>query len=391
MIWNISDGSGGNNLNQIPDIMKGIQAYRKVDFVVSSDTVLSTKSKYADVVLPVTTPWEKEGGGLASMASGEALLFYSQVTQPLYEAKDENWINRELAKRLGLDPEKVDPLPLKQIVFNQLAGTTVVKADNSGYEPLVTLTADDIAEWGVQGKPQTGRIGLKEFQATGVYQVPRAPGDAFTYINGLAFRQDPVANPVKNASGKLEIYCQALTDKIAKFGWTTTAPIAQYQRPYQGYEDTFADWQNQVKGDYPLQLLTTHYPRRSHSVFDNILQLRHAFPQELWINPVDAAERGIATGDTVLITSRHGKVLRRAYVTDRLMPGVVDLGEGAWLNMDDAQGVDLAGATNVLSGTTPTGSGVQPWNTNDAQVAKWNGQSLQPDYLWPQRIAIKEA
>lgn len=391
MIWNIGDGSGGNNLNQQPNIMKGIEAYRKVEFVVSNDIVLSSKSKYADIVLPVTTPWEKEGGGLASMAGGEALLFYSQVSQPLYEAKDENWINRELAKKLDLDPEVVDPISLKQRAFNSLAGSKVIKSDASGYEPLVTITDADIAEWGVDGKPQTGRITLKEFQSTGVYQVPRSPGDNFTYISGKAFRDDPIKNPAKTASGKLEIYCQALSDQIKNYGWTTVPPIPKYNRPYQGVEDTYTDWENKIKGPYPLQLLTTHYGRRSHSVFDNILQLRKAFPQELWINTIDAEERGIKTGDTVLVTSRWGKVLRPAYVTERIVPGVVDLGEGAWVQMDETQGIDLAGATNTLSGTTPTDCGVQPWNTNNAQVEKWNGEQLKPDYTWPQRIPIKEA
>ncbi len=391
MIWNIGDGSGGNNLNQDPNITKGIQAYRKVDFVVSNDIVLSSKSKYADIVLPVTTPWEKEGGGLLSMAGGEAMLFYSQVTQPLYEAQDEYWINRELAKRLGLDPEVVDPLSLKQRAFNTIAGSKVIKADASGYETLVTITADDIAKWGVDGKPQDGRISLSDFQAQGEYQVARAPGDNFTYINGKAFRDDPVKNPLKTASGKLEIYCQALSDQITAYGWTTVPPIPQYNRPYQGVEDTYTDWEKKIKGPYPLQLLTTHYGRRSHSVFDNILQLRRAFPQELWINTQDAGDRGIKTGDTVLVTSRWGKVLRPAYVTDRILPGVVDLGEGAWVQMDEATGIDLAGATNTLSGTTPTDCGVQPWNTNNAQVEKWNGAQLQPDYTWPQRIPIKEA
>lgn len=73
------------------------------------------------------------------------------------------------------------------------------------------------------------------------------------------------------------------------------------------------------------------------------------------------------------------------------MPGVIDLGEGAWVEMNDEQGIDHAGATNVLSGTTPTGAGVQPWNTNNAQVEKWTGDPLQPDYTWPQRIPIKES
>jgi anaerobic dimethyl sulfoxide reductase subunit A len=137
-------------------------------------------------------------------------------------------------------------------------------------------------------------------------------------------------------------------------------------------------------------MLTTHYPRRSHSVFDNIPQLRKAFPQELWISPVDAEERGIENGDTVLVTTPHGKALRPAYVTNRQMPGVIDLTEGAWVERDDETEIDHAGATNTLCGTTPTGQGVQPWNTLIAQIEKWSGEPLAPDYTWPQRVIFGE-
>lgn len=389
MIWQVAGGSGGNMLNQIPNIPRGIEAYRKVEFVVSNDIVLSTKSKYSDIVLPATTPWEKEGG-MYTIAGGEAVLFWSKVSEPLFEARDEMWMERELAKRLGVDPDAIHPLSQTQMMFNAVAGTTVIKDDASGYEPLVTITEADIAELGVEGQPQQGRISFKEFREQGVYQVPRSPGDNFTHIQNKAFRDDPEANPLPTASGKLEIHCQPLADVIEAYGWITLPPIAQYNPPVEGVEETFANFDKRAKSDYPLQLYTIHYGRRSHSVFDNIKQLREAFPQEFMINPIDARARGIQHGDTVLITSKHGRVLRPAFVTERIAPGVTTLGEGAWVEMDEELGVDKAGATNTLNGSNPTGQGVQPWNTCVVQVEKWDGQPLEPDARWPQRIIFEE-
>jgi anaerobic dimethyl sulfoxide reductase subunit A len=391
LIWNIRGGSGGNNLNQIPAAVKGIQAYRKVEFVVASDIVLSTKSKYADIVLPVTSPWEKPGGGLIGMASGEALLYFQQVTEPKYEAKEDMWVERELAKRLGVDPDSIHPLSTEQKAFNQLAGSTVILEDGSGYEPLVTITAADIAEMGVEGEPQTGRVTYQEFKERGVYQVPRSPGDIFEHIQAKAFRDDPAANPLGTASGKLEIHCQPLSDVIEAYGWDTLPPVAQYLPPKEGIEDTFSSFGDKVKGAYPLQLFTIHYGRRSHSVFDNIGQLRKAFPQEFMMNTLDAAERNIEHGDTVEIRSRHGAVLRPVMVTERMMPGVTTLGQGAWIEWDDDEEICKAGNTNILNGPIPSGQGVQGWNTCNVQVEKWNGDSLVPDVQWPQRIPIKEA
>jgi anaerobic dimethyl sulfoxide reductase subunit A len=69
---------------------------------------------------------------------------------------------------------------------------------------------------------------------------------------------------------------------------------------------------------------------------------------------------------------------------------VIDLGEGAWVELDEETGIDKAGCTNMLSGPTPSGQGVQTWNTNIAEVTKWDGAPLSPDYTWPQRIVFPE-
>ncbi len=143
-------------------------------------------------------------------------------------------------------------------MFNSVAGATVIKDNASGYEPLVTITADDIAALGVEGEPQQGGFSYEEFKKLGVYQVPRAPGDKFAYITAQAFPTIPKANPLPTKSGKLEIHCQTLADKIAAYGYITIPPIAQYHPPLEGYEDTFADFDAGAKGEYHLQLVTIH-------------------------------------------------------------------------------------------------------------------------------------
>jgi anaerobic dimethyl sulfoxide reductase subunit A len=386
MIYSLRTDSGGNFLNQSSGTNKGIEAMRKVDFIVTSDIVLSTVSKYADVVLPECSQWEKAGA--LRTGNPEAVFYQEQIIEPLYECKEGIWMERELAKRLGVDPEKVHPLPIKQQFFNQIASAKVVKPDNTGMESLVTITDADIAEWKVAGKPQQGRITLKEFREKGAYQVPRAAGDKLVNIAYKAFRDDPEKNKLATTSGKLEIHCKALSDVIHAYGFTECPPIAMYQAPVEGFEDTFKDFKAGVKGEYPLQMFTFHYPRRSHSVFDNVRQLREAFPQEFNMNPADAAARGLTEGETVLITSKWGKAIRPLHLTERMTPGVVTMGEGAWVDKDDETGIDKAGATNSLSGTRLSGQGEQPWNTCIVQVGKWTGAPLTPDYLWKQRIVF---
>ena len=385
---------GGSAALQSRDGMtKGIAAHRKVEFVVSQSQHLTTNSKYADIVLPVTTQWERYGTLLTG--NREILIWGQQVTEPLFEAKDDIWIAKEIGIRLGLDPNEIDPVSLKQQVYNQLAGAKAMKGDapNSGgsFEPLLTITAEDIAEMDVEGEPQAGRISLKEFREKGIYQVPRKPGDNFEYIAYKAFREDPEANPLETATGKFQIHSQALVDAIKAFGWNEITPIPTYVHYDEGYQATFSDWPNRVKGEFPLQLYNVHYGRRAHTVFDNIPALKRAFPDEFLMNPIDAEARGIKHGDYVLITSKHGKTIRPVAVSERIIPGLVNLWHGAWVEMDEERGIDLAGADNIISGAVPTGQGVSGWNTCIVQVEKWTGEPLSPDYKWSQRIPIKEA
>ncbi len=368
---------------------KGIQAMRKVEFIACQDFHLATACRYADLVLPVTHMWERDG--YVASPNREALFWASKVIEPLYETKDDEWIDWELGKRLGVLTDKDTPeLSLKQRIFNQIAGATVVKDDGKTTEPLVTITEQDLKDLGVTGKPQTGHIPIKDMQAAGTYQVPRKPGDNFTYISLKSFREDPIKNPVKTESGKIEIHCRTLAKDINALGWTTIRPIPAYIPATHGYEATFSDWDKKTKGEFPLQLYNKHYMRRSHSEFDNVLQLREAFPQEFFMNPIDAAERGIKQGDIVLIRSQYGKAIRPAYVTERLMPGVVSLPHGAWLELDEATGTDKAGSDNFVEGGVPTVEGHMGFNTQTVQVEKYNGPiELKPDALWPQRIPLK--
>lgn len=379
----------GSRLQTTVGQAKGIEAMRKVEFALCQDFHLTTGARYSDVVLPVTTQWERDG--YLATPNREAAFWASRVIEPLFEAKDDSWIDEQLGLRLGVyDPNNLE-ISLKQQNFNRIAGTTVVKADGEATELLVSITEADLAELGVEGEPQTGLIPILEFKNAGAYQLPRKEGDNYTYIGLKSFREDPVANPVKTESGLIELHSKALADTVSAFGWTTIRPIPAYIPPERGYEATFSDWQKKVKGPYPLQMYNKHYFRRSHSEFDNVLQLREAFPQEFTMNPIDAEARGIKNGDMVKITSSEGSAIRPVLVSDRIMPGVTSLPHGAWTEFDESLGVDKAGSDNYLEAGVPTVEGHSGFNSQIVQVEKWNGPRLMPDAQWPQRIPLKEA
>ncbi|GEL09203.1 molybdopterin-dependent oxidoreductase [Salisediminibacterium halotolerans] len=366
---------------------KGIDAHREMEFVVTNGHFITTNAKYSDIVLPATTHWERFGG--FNVGNRDALFYYRNVIEPMYEARDDAWITTEIGKRLGFTAEEVyGDLSKEQELFNQIAGAEVMKEDGSEFEPLVTITEEDIKEWGVDGEPQEGRMTIAELEEKGVYTVKRSPGDNLGYIAQEEFRKDPDNNPLDTESGKLEIHSKALADYVRSNGFTTIDPIPTYNPATEGYEETYKDFDAGKKGDYPLQVVNPHYLRRAHTIFDNNPWLREAWPNDVYVSREDADKRGVADGDPVLITSKHGKTLRTAHVTERLMPGVVGLMHGAWVEKDAADEVDRAGSDNILTGAIPTGQGISGWNSTVCDFEKWDGGPLKEDKYWEPRVVL---
>jgi anaerobic dimethyl sulfoxide reductase subunit A len=384
MLWH----THSNCMNQAPGTMLAIDAHRKLEFVVCQNMVMATPAVYADIVLPVTSQWERLGD--LAYSYREQILLSSQVIEPMFEAKDDIWIAEELAKRLGIDGEKLTPYPLVQERFNQIAAALVVEDDGETYVPLVTITQEDIEKRGVAGIPQEGRIAIDQFEKDGIYRVPRREGDNFGHIVLKAFRDDPEGKPLATDTGKLEIYSELLAEDLNACGWETIGPLPQYKPAIEGYEETFSDWGNKVKGEYPLQLATIHGLRFAHSTFGNIPMLREMFDHPIYINPIDAQTCGVVTGDTALVTSKWGKVIRPVLCTDVIIPGVVAITQGAWVDIDEATGVDKAGCANVLVGPNLCAFGHMAFNSCIVKVEKWTGEVPPPDALWPAREIFKE-
>ena len=377
-----------NFLNQGPATMKGIEAYRMMDTVVAQNIVMTTTCKYADIVLPVASIWERPGDFTKGMR--ESILWFSQVVEPLFECKSDIEIAVELADRLGVDRDVLQPLSEEQLIYELVAAAQVIKDNGKDWENLVSITEEDLKTLGVEGAPQEGRVPILDLKRDGIFSLERSESDEFSSVALKAFRDDPEANPRRTTSGKLEIYCQAAVDKIRAFGFKEISPIPQYVPPVEGYEETFSDWENKVKGEYPFQIYCLHIPRHIHSNFANVPRLREAFDHPLYMNNLDAERLGMETGETVLITSKWGRCLRPLMVTETMMPGVLAMGQGAWVEIDEETGIDKAGCMNVLCGPNVTTTGYQAWNTCICKVEKWDGDPLEPDYLWESREVFKE-
>ena len=112
--------------------------------------------------------------------------------------------------------------------------------------------------------------------------------------------------------------------------------------------------------------------------------------EPLWINPSDAAARGIESGDVVKIFNERGVVLGGAYVTERIMPGVVYMDHGARYDPIVPGELDRGGAINTITprnrssknatGMVVSGFLVEVAGANLYELRKKYPKAFQKDY-----------
>lgn len=299
-----------NYLNQMPNVNKTVQAFKTLEFIVVQEQFMTPTARFADILLPTCTFLERN-----DFTAGGATPFFSSVNKvidPIGESKSHLEIGIALAERLGLSGynDKTEEEWLRQIT-------------------AIYTKAFHVPDYDILKKEGIYKVQLGEPQ--------------------VAFKQqidDPKSNPFSTPSGKIEIYSQ----QIAEMNNPLVPSIPKFIEPWEGPGSPLSQ-------KYPLQLITTHFKRRAHSQFENLPWLREVETQALLMNPVDAGTRGIEDGDTVRVFNDRGQVAIPVRLTERIMPGVADMPQGAWYSPDE-QGVDRGGCANVLTRdeTSPVGA-----------------------------------
>lgn len=314
----------GNPLNQLPNINKGVQALKKLEFIVVHELFMTATARFADILLPVSTNWERNDLS-RPWTGGSYFLYDNKVVEPLPEVKSDRDICRELAPRLGIhDPSWDVP-----------------------EEDAIRQIAEEM------GDVMPEVVDYEKFKQDGVHKIRRSVVCFQKQID------DPINRPFPTLSGKIEIYSQLVAD----LSNPDIPPIPRHLDPQEGPEDPLS-----IK--YPLQLITPHPKTRAHSCFDNNPLLNNLEPQSLWLSTQDAQTRGIGDGDKVRVFNARGETIINAKVTERIVPGVVALDEGAWYQPDE-KGRDWEGSPNVLSRDHYSPGGAFSYNTGLVQVVKF--------------------
>lgn len=387
-----------------------IEVMRAADTCISLEIKYSLTASFADIILPVATHWEGNddeswgelcwpspfGDGNGQKQRKDALLAWRPLVKPMYEAREEKRICRDIVERMGFDADDAYPKSNYDQWLGYFLGMRELSEDLSRWEPVITWTADDNRKHHANYPEQQGKISFDQFMADGSYVVRRSPDDRRNYIgyrddklrigeNGEVVVAD-TAWPRPSRSGKLEIYCQFKADNVNRTGLNSEPikPYANYFVPNRGYQDTFADWDAKVKGAYPLQAYTPHYMRRAHTCYDNMTWTQEAFRNPVFMNAQDAEERGIEAGDTVVCYNDFGRMLRIAQPLQGMMPGTVGIPHGVRSLFDESDPagiVDRGGSEQMLSDGQQSNyfPQVDGYNSLLIEIEKYDGEALVED------------
>lgn len=263
----------GLNAKMFPDTPKMYEALRAVEFFVDMDLFMSDTAKYADILLPAVSSFER--GEFKAYPGGFA-AYTQPVVKPLYDARSDAEALRDLAEVMGID----DPL-LKE-----------------GYEAEIAYM--------LKGNSVT----IEDMKAS---ELPILVPEAAPVVPG-AFTAAGMPTP----TGKFEFYSE-----------TVAGCADQALDPLPTYREPLSDGDFPAE-DYPFVLVTgARLPNALHSRLHYmpwLRSLRKAAAAE--INAGDAAALGIREGDKIRLDSPTGSVTVIADPSGRIRPGEIHLYHG---------------------------------------------------------------
>lgn len=335
--------AGGNPFHHHQDLNRLRRAWQKPETIVVHESWWTATARHADIVLPATTPLERNDVGGSSR--DRFVLAMHQAIPPVGRARNDYDIFRELAARGGFEA-----------AFTQ-------RLDEMGWCRAIYGGV-------VEGSREKGVAlpGFDEFWAQGFVELPVPERD---FVLFEAFRADPVRHPLATPSGRIEIF----SETVAAFGYDDCPPHPSWLPP--------REWLGAEAADrWPLHLITTQPLDRLHSQMDpGALSRRNkvAGRERIGISVADASARGIRSGQVVRVFNARGACLAGAQVDPGVSAGVVVMATGAWYDPSGGPGenaLERHGNPNVLTADLGTSRLSQGPSAQSAlvEVERWPGE-----------------
>ncbi len=347
---------GGSHFGTMADSNRYAKAYRSdnLEFVVNQSIWFEGEAKFADIILPACTNFERWDIGETANSGGyshqqfiqwnhRVITMQHRCIKPLGESKSDYQIFLDLAQRLGLGPlfsEGMTELEWCRRLFDASDLPTVIswrKFLKKGYYVVPAPREENRAP-----------VSYRWFAEGGKKNVPELSPLPSDYKKELR-------RGLQTQSGKLEFESSSL--KRFAPDDPERPPISTFIPSWEGHHN------EALYKKYPLNMISPH-PRYSfHTMFDGKNGIINDVKDHrvlidgyyYWIvriNREDAKERNIVHNSLVKLFNDRGEVICAAHVTDRLPPGTVQSAEGS-ANYEPVgepgESPDRGGCINVLT------------------------------------------
>jgi len=299
----------------------------KIEFILAQHPWLENDCLFADIILPVSTKLEEQDITTdAESGQFSTVLRGGKCIEPVGESMSDYEAVCMIAEKLGL-------------LEKYTGGKTVDEwvrlcFEHSGIQDMITY---------------------EEFEKKGYFVIPTDPEWKKRPTGMIEFHDDPDNHPLKTPSGKIEFYAQGLAKHFPDD--KERPPVPHWIEKGESHDERLS---SERAKKYPLLIMSNHGRWRVHAQCDDISWTREAPTckvkgpdgynyEPLWMNPADASARRIRNGDVVKVYNERGAVLGGAYVTERMMPGVVYMDHGARYDPIVPGELDRGGAINTIT------------------------------------------
>lgn len=347
---------GGSSMGTIADSSRFVKMYQsdELECVVSQTIWNEGEAKFADIILPACTQFERYDIGEWSNSSGFGFHWQAQLNhrviamqhkciEPLGESKSDYQIFWDICKKLGLGAYY-----------------------SEGCSEL------DWAKRVFESSDASKHISWKQFLKKGYFIVPPEPENRRTNVDMRWFyenRPKDLPEPFPLPGGYSDKFLHGLQTQSGKFEFIPNSlkrlqpprpdrpPLMQYTRP--------RNWAGKGTDDsrYPLQLLTTHQRFSFHTAQDgkggaisDLSDQRICIDGHYyWIirlSAGDAARRHISHHQLVKVFNDRGCVICAAEVTNRMANGVTHSYESSATYQslgDHGASPEIGGCMNILT------------------------------------------
>lgn len=259
---------------------------------MSIDPFFTEGAKWSDYVLPAVTRFEADDE-YNNVKNGICqLMIQEKVLDPLFEAKPDLWIQRELLARMGI--------------------TGILPESASEYAQAILSGAED---------PEIAALTCERIHENGgVWPLPGVDEPRREYMDRV----------FDTTSGRMDVYY----DNLVEYGQA----LPTWEPCLEAYDG------NPLREQYHFQLSNVRTRFRIHNQFNDAVWIQEIFEHSAIVNPADLEGTDLAAGDTVEIYNDRGSYKTRLRTSEAICPGSVRVVEAA--TDDFAQGGNVQNLTN---------------------------------------------